>query len=313
MLDPEDYYFENGLMVFTERYHLKRGWCCGNNCRHCPYDHIAVPVQKAMQTDDVRMPFAVRRTLDACADACRALLGSAFVGAYVHGSLANGDYHEARSDVDFLVVSHEDVAHEVRRAVGAAFREADDDLPGRGLEASLTPLSSTRGERIPPRFYAHYSRTRSVVPTTEDGDVDGDLILHFATARACGIMIDGPRVQDVFAPVRFRDFVASLIDDFTWMMSDEQLARDPVYAILNACRLLVVASTRKVEVLSKIDGAKRALSLIDAHHRPLIQSTLKTYLASEHDQQPEVLDPSARGEFLNGVARVMNELATQTP
>ena len=35
--DSEDYYFENGLMVFTERYHLKRGYCCKSGCRHCPY------------------------------------------------------------------------------------------------------------------------------------------------------------------------------------------------------------------------------------------------------------------------------------
>ncbi|MBI0398470.1 DUF5522 domain-containing protein [Cyclobacterium marinum] len=31
------YYYEGGLMVFTEDYHLQRGNCCGNNCRHCPY------------------------------------------------------------------------------------------------------------------------------------------------------------------------------------------------------------------------------------------------------------------------------------
>lgn len=43
MLDPEDFYVENGLMVLTERYHLKRGSCCGNGCRHCPYDHVNVP------------------------------------------------------------------------------------------------------------------------------------------------------------------------------------------------------------------------------------------------------------------------------
>ncbi|MCU0471145.1 MAG: DUF5522 domain-containing protein [Arcicella sp.] len=24
-------------MVFTEAYHLKRGYCCKNGCRHCPY------------------------------------------------------------------------------------------------------------------------------------------------------------------------------------------------------------------------------------------------------------------------------------
>lgn len=35
--EESDYYIENGLYVFTSRYHLKRGWCCKNGCRHCPY------------------------------------------------------------------------------------------------------------------------------------------------------------------------------------------------------------------------------------------------------------------------------------
>jgi hypothetical protein len=32
-----DWYFENGLLVYTAAYHLKRGSCCGSGCRHCPY------------------------------------------------------------------------------------------------------------------------------------------------------------------------------------------------------------------------------------------------------------------------------------
>ena len=32
-----DYYFDDGLMVLTALYLLKRGYCCGNGCRHCPY------------------------------------------------------------------------------------------------------------------------------------------------------------------------------------------------------------------------------------------------------------------------------------
>jgi len=24
-------------MVFTAAYHLKRGYCCNSDCRHCPY------------------------------------------------------------------------------------------------------------------------------------------------------------------------------------------------------------------------------------------------------------------------------------
>jgi len=42
-----DYYFENGLMVMTESYHLKRGYCCGNKCKHCPYQHEAVPTDES--------------------------------------------------------------------------------------------------------------------------------------------------------------------------------------------------------------------------------------------------------------------------
>lgn len=42
-LAPEDYYMENGLVVFTTAYHLKRGYCCGSGCRHCPYDYANVP------------------------------------------------------------------------------------------------------------------------------------------------------------------------------------------------------------------------------------------------------------------------------
>ena len=35
---PEDFYMTTeGFMVFTEVYHLKRGYCCKNGCRHCPY------------------------------------------------------------------------------------------------------------------------------------------------------------------------------------------------------------------------------------------------------------------------------------
>lgn len=32
-----DYYFEDGLYVFTGVYLLGRGYCCGSKCRHCPY------------------------------------------------------------------------------------------------------------------------------------------------------------------------------------------------------------------------------------------------------------------------------------
>lgn len=42
-LVEDDYYIENGLLVFTQAYHLKRGACCGSGCRHCPYQETERP------------------------------------------------------------------------------------------------------------------------------------------------------------------------------------------------------------------------------------------------------------------------------
>lgn len=39
-LHQEDFYLsEHGYIVFTEKYHLKRGYCCKSGCKHCPYGY----------------------------------------------------------------------------------------------------------------------------------------------------------------------------------------------------------------------------------------------------------------------------------
>lgn len=51
--ENEDYYYnEQGYKVFTEKFHLKRGYCCKSGCKHCPYgydkktDRFIKPVKK---------------------------------------------------------------------------------------------------------------------------------------------------------------------------------------------------------------------------------------------------------------------------
>ena len=46
---PGDYYIENGRYVFTSEYLLRRGYCCENGCRHCPYGFKVQP--KTIQPD----------------------------------------------------------------------------------------------------------------------------------------------------------------------------------------------------------------------------------------------------------------------
>lgn len=32
------YYMDGNRVVFTALFHIQRGQCCGNGCKHCPYD-----------------------------------------------------------------------------------------------------------------------------------------------------------------------------------------------------------------------------------------------------------------------------------
>ena len=40
--EGEDYYLENGLMVFTAAFLKRRGYCCESGCRHCPYGYVRI-------------------------------------------------------------------------------------------------------------------------------------------------------------------------------------------------------------------------------------------------------------------------------
>lgn len=43
-----DYYLELGYVIFTEKYLTERNVCCGNNCRHCPYEPKAIKGNKIL-------------------------------------------------------------------------------------------------------------------------------------------------------------------------------------------------------------------------------------------------------------------------
>ena len=43
LVENVDYYWDDGMMVLTAHYLLRRGTCCSNGCRHCPYRDNAPP------------------------------------------------------------------------------------------------------------------------------------------------------------------------------------------------------------------------------------------------------------------------------
>lgn len=37
-IEGTHYYIEGERVVFTALFHIQRGQCCGNGCKHCPYE-----------------------------------------------------------------------------------------------------------------------------------------------------------------------------------------------------------------------------------------------------------------------------------
>ena len=55
LIEGTDFYYnEQGFIVLTELYHLQKGCCCGNGCRHCPYDYEDVAEPKRSELLDKR-------------------------------------------------------------------------------------------------------------------------------------------------------------------------------------------------------------------------------------------------------------------
>jgi hypothetical protein len=43
LTEGDNYYMsKQGYRVMTEKYLRERGWCCGNGCKHCPYQPRSV-------------------------------------------------------------------------------------------------------------------------------------------------------------------------------------------------------------------------------------------------------------------------------
>ncbi len=54
LVEGIDYYLEDGKMVLTAYFLLKRGYCCNSGCRHCPYkgDPLPQPAIRVVGLDE---------------------------------------------------------------------------------------------------------------------------------------------------------------------------------------------------------------------------------------------------------------------
>lgn len=204
------------------------------------------------------------------------------VGVYLHGSLAMGCFNPRISDVDLLAVIKNEIIIDTQKAiVEELFKLSNAPTP---LEFSLLHVSSLQPWQSPTPYLLHYSEDQRERLTLELGDgtwrnwnekpkLDRDLASHVTFVCARGICLWGEPIEKVFPEVPKKDFLDSIMADLEW--SKSLLASNPIYPILNACRIL--AYLREGKILSKDEGGRWAIEHLPSNLLPVARSAMSVY------------------------------------
>ena len=223
----------------------------------------------------------------------QAVLGDYFIGMYVHGSAASGELDSQRSDIDFLVVTADELPDEMLLALAA--------MHDRITMSGLTWAAKLEGSYIPQQALRRYDPNHSHHPALRvDGsfDVDGhgsDWVIQRHIIREKGIVVAGPSPQTLIDPVQpdelrqaeletLREWWAPQIYDHSRLQDREYQA----YAVLTMCRALYMLEHGTV--VSKPIAARWAQEALSDRWAVLIEQALAWPQGSQLDEMDETLD-----------------------
>lgn len=205
------------------------------------------------------------------------LLNQDIVGVYVHGSLALGDFNPETSDVDFLVVTRQELPAERLPALDQMHAELRDQ----GFKWAF----NMEGSYISQALLRRYDPDQCWHPALRcDGSfgVDGhasDWIIQRAVIREHGIVLSGPSPAALIDPVApselkkaaqgiLKEWWSPLLEDASRLATSEY----QVYAVLTMCRCLY--TIEKGLVASKPAAAKWMISTRGNEWETLIRQAM---------------------------------------
>jgi hypothetical protein len=222
----------------------------------------------------------------------QAALGDYFVGLYLHGSLASGDFDPQRSDIDFVVVTNEALPDTVFPALEA--------LHTRIIDSGLNWATKLEGTYFPQQALRRYVPSDTLYPSLNEarfymGAHGSDWVIQCHILREHGIVLAGPDPRDLIDPIApddlrramralLREWWAPMLDDTARLRSAEYQA----YGVLTMCRALYTLETGTVA--SKPVAARWAQAALGAHWAALIECALNWRAGMPLDVLDEVLD-----------------------
>jgi predicted nucleotidyltransferase len=230
------------------------------------------------------LPDVVRPALDLFSERLAVEFARDLTGAYVHGSLALGDYRHGSSDIDFIVVLGRDVTAADRKRIDRLHRDLIRLVPeARLLEGMYLSREALRGRDVS-RLFPYVKRGR----LRRGGHRVGATARHML--REHGVALVGPLARELVPPVPSEDVVAEM--DFNLNVYWAKKARQPLlylfdapvdFAVLTLPRILHTLETGTM--ISK--GA--AAELVDARYpqwRPLLADVRGRFPEGDHSRFP---------------------------
>jgi predicted nucleotidyltransferase len=218
------------------------------------------------------VPSAVADTLESLGNALREILRANLVGVYVYGSLTQGAFVPARSDVDCLVVIRRDLTAFQLRKLRAWLRSAarDDSWIAR-LQMQI--LLRGRLLRSDTRGYLYQ------FGTLKRSGSDGNPLI-WLNVLATGVTLAGPPPEEFLPPITDEMFRDALVREADYLRAEitnpaSQWRDQPfyrAYAVLTLCRILY--SHRKGTVVSKPRAARWALRALPSTWHSLIRQAM---------------------------------------
>lgn len=223
----------------------------------------------------------------------KTVLGRQFAGLYLHGSLASGDFNPKTSDIDFLVVTAEELPAGTISAL-----EAMHARLGAGslkwapkLEGCYLPLHALRGDDPAGGPYPCLNEGRFYLDR-----LGSDWVIHRHILREQGIVIAGPAPQTLIDPVRPDDLRRAVLGLLAEWWAPMLRSPDPrlhggayqAFAALTMCRALYTA--RHKTIVSKPAAGRWALEALETRWAGFIGRALAWQPGLELDSLNETLD-----------------------
>jgi hypothetical protein len=130
------------------------------------------------------VPQEVTHYLDDVTARVRDIFGDRVVGVYTTGSLALGDYHTDRSDIDLMAVAAEPPDLDLRRQLVRQLDHRVLHCPAAGLEFVLYPLTTVGRPTLDAGYLINFNTGAALPPMTSFDPVEGPGSGTQSTARS---------------------------------------------------------------------------------------------------------------------------------